>query len=377
LSILNRTAAEIAAAALCEIFPDIELLGGGDTSVGFSYDFYFPHPISPKMEVVVAEKMRQIARERRSIRTLEMVPVSAKEFLIQKGRAARLEEVEATDGLVEIIEMGDFVDLSSGPHLKNSNELSAFKLWPIEVLGNREYRVNGCAFQRKDELNCFLKKLQAYRETSHMAIGERKSLWKIWRGEVLWLQSGIKEKKEFIEFLKKNLFEECLEINSFGNHDRIELYADLSQKIPTKPLYLSEVYQASALLWDKDSGLFSGDGGEKIQISFYDSSLCLDESLISSLQSVAKTLNILGFEYTLLLTCRGRSEKASREILKVLERFGKEFEVQEDAGLRIDLLIEDNLGRRWVGFSWYLVQKGFYMLGFIERLYAFLLEKSI
>lgn len=380
MSILNHTAAEIAAAALCEIFPDVELWGGRETSIGFSYDFYCPHPMSFEPEVLIAERMRQIARERRPIRTLEMVPKSAKQFLIKAGRSVRAEEMDEQEPLVEIIEMGSFIDLSSGPHLKNSHELSAFKLWPIEKLEEGGYRLAGCAFARKDELNLFLKKLRSYPERSHMRLGEKNSLWKLWQGDVLWLEKGLQAKRELTEFLREHLMKGCLEV-SFP--DRTEdcraLHAALADEMKMRPLYLAEIYRVASTVWDVHSGLLGREGGEKIQISSYFASSELEGALISSLQLVGKTLNILGFKYTLRLSGRTRSEKGFQILLKALESLDGEVEVelQEKSPLQIDLLIEDNLGRKWASFSWCLVEKGFYVIGSIERLYAFLLERSV
>jgi len=379
LSTLNRTAAEIAAAALVETFPDVELLGGRDTSVGFFYDFYFPHPLSSESEIFLEERMRQIARERRPIRTLEMVPVSAKEFLIKKGRASRVEEIGFENTLVEIIEMGSFIDLSFGPHLKNSNELSSFKLWPIETLQQGQYRLTGCAFSTKEELKNFLKKFRAYKDKSHLVLGEKKSLWKIWKGEVLWLREGIKGRSELIECLKSHLFKESLEVEFSSEEDRIKLHGNLAVEIKKIPLHLGEIYRTPLAPWDPDSGLLSGEGGSWIQISSYISSSELEGALISSLQSVGKTLNILGFKYSFRLMGRSRSEKSLLRLEKALQGLKVEFELdlQENHVPRIDLLVKDNLGRLWEGFSWELMEKGFFLIGSIERLYALLLERSV
>jgi hypothetical protein len=377
---LNRTAAEIAAAALVEGFPDVELLGGGPTSVGFSYDFYFPHPMPHLMETLLEERMRQIARERRPIRVLEMVPVSAKEFLIQGGRSSRVSEIDGTASLVEIIQIGSFIDLSASSHLKNSHELSAFKLWPIEKLEKGEYRLSGCAFFRKDELNHFLKNLRAYEKLSHMAVGEKERLWKIWEGDVLWLQEGLKKREEFSKLLKMSLFKDSLEISLPGAEDRVKLHAALMKEIKPAPFSIAESYwEFSDVPWDAHSGLFSRDSGEIIQVSFYPSSDHLAETFISSLQLVGKTLNILGFKYDLCLMGPTQSDKGFQRFLKLLQGSGEEFKqvVGETDVSRIDYLVEDRLGRKWAALNYYLVEKGFYVIGSTERLFAFLLEKSI
>ena len=380
LSILNRTAAEIAAAALFELFPNITLLERGGTSVGFFCDFRFPHLLPPGAEVLVEEKMRQIARERRPIRILEMVPLSAREFLIKEKQGELAKTIDFDDGLVEIFQMDSFVSLSSGPHLKNSNEISAFKLWPMEVLQKGSYRLTGCAFAKKEELKIFLKRVHAYKQESHLAIGERKNLVKVCGESLVWLEDGIKGQGQLIETLKEHLFKNCLEIRLLSSGARIDLHASLAEEMKARPLHLAEVYQTPIESWSLETGLLDLDGGDKIQISSYCLPQNLFDTFISSLQSVEKTLNILGFKCSLLLVGRGRSDKSVQKLLKILSLWAKEFNLgleEEGREARLDFLVEDRLGRKWAAFSFLLAEKGFYLIGSIERLYALLLERVV
>jgi hypothetical protein len=372
LSVLNRTAAEIAAAALVEMFPDIELRGGGATSLGFFYDFYFPHPISPQVEVLVEEQMRRIARERRPIRTLEMIPKSARPFLLKEGRSFRVKEIDEEESLVEIIQIGSFFDLSRGPHLKNSHEISSFKLWPVEMLAHQCYRLTGCAFPTKGELKSFLKKWRDYPARGHIFLGEKKLLWRFCEGNFLWLARGIKERSDLIQHLRSHLFKDFFEVSFPREGDRTLLHAHLKVK------QCAEIYEAPCPPWDPGAGLFSFGTG-LIQMSFYPSAAEFEETLISSLQLVEKTLNILSFKYRLRLTLPSRPERDFQRVVKALECLGGEIEKveQERGSVQIDFLAEDGLGRSWSLFSWRWAGKGFYVTGSIERLYAFLLEMSV
>ncbi len=252
---MRRTAAEIAAAAVHEIYPDIQLLGGGETDTGFFYELYFPHPIHAHL---IEERMRQIVRERRPIRTLEMVAFSASELLKKEGHLARLEELE--DGLVEIIQIGSFHDLSPGPHLKNTAELAAFKI-SVEELPEKGMRITGWCAASKEELKQFLKKLDEYTEPA--IIGEKMGYWK----GPIWLPPGIQMRNQLIQFLKKEWFNGILEIAA-------PLEADRSLLGHSK---VAEVI-----------------GDKEIQISFFGPS---KGEMISYLQLIGKTLTILGFNH--------------------------------------------------------------------------------
>lgn len=265
LSVLRRTAAEIAALAVYELYPDILLLKGGETSTGFYYDFYFPHPIH---QDVIEERMRQIIKERRPIRTLEMVPFSASELLKSQKVFTRFEELEEEE-LAELIQIGPFYDLSSGPHLKNTAEVAAFKI-KVEPLPEKGMRITGWCHRSKEDLKKFLKQIDRYEDPS--LIGERMGLWK---GDV-WLPPGIRMRQKLIDFLKTQWFKGALEVSGPVDADRLKLHRGLKEP-------------KVAEIWVQPPQ------ETRLQISFFGK---VEEEFISSLQSIGKTLTILGFDHS-------------------------------------------------------------------------------
>ncbi|MCE5315762.1 MAG: hypothetical protein LLG04_00160, partial [Parachlamydia sp.] len=102
LNTIRITAAEILACAVCDLFP---------------------HPVHPDTLALLEQKMKQIVSEARAIRVLEMVPVSASALLKKEGheeQSAELDEMEGAEALVEVIQMGSFHQLTSGPCLKST-----------------------------------------------------------------------------------------------------------------------------------------------------------------------------------------------------------------------------------------------------------------
>lgn len=265
---LRRTAAEIAAAAVYELYPDVHLLGGGDTPTGFFYEFYFPHPIHVH---IIEEKIKQIVREKRPIRTLDMVAFSAAELLKSQGHLTRSEELSMVEGLVELIQIGNFHDLCPGPHLKNTAELAAFKI-VAEPLPENGMRINGWCEKSKIELKQFLKRLDEYNEPDRL--GEQMGLWK---GEI-WLPPGLKMRRELIQFLKKMWFAGATEVSGPETADRMELHRSLG---------LPKV----AEIWT------SGVQETHMQISFFGQA---EGEFISLLQLIGKTLTILGFDHSIV-----------------------------------------------------------------------------
>lgn len=316
LTILRRTAAEIAAAAVYETYPDVELLGGGETDIGFFYECYIPHPVQLE---VIEEKIRQIIREKRAIRTLEMVAFSAAELLRSQGHHHRAEELE--EGIVEIIQIGSFHDLSPGPHLKNSAELAAFKI-SLEPLPHRRLKVVGWCHSSKEALKQFLKKLQSYTDPS--VLGEKRGYWK---GSI-WLPEGLRLRQLLIHFLKKQWFEGAYEISAPQEGDRLTIHRSLGKG------KVAEIVDSSLL-----------------QISFFNQP---EEEMISCLQLIAKTLTILGFDHSVV----SMGQQTDYEVEDGLERKHSLVQVK-----RIP-----RKGSRGVDFYW---------TARIGRIFPLLLEKNL
>lgn len=324
LSAYRHSAAEIAAAALFESFPGVELLGGGETSIGFSYDAIFPHPVHSETLAMIEQAMRQIVRERREIRLLEMVPFSARELLKSKGLESRAEELDShSKQLVHVVQIGAFYDLSESEQLKNSNQLSAFKLDKITPLENGVMRLTGFAYPTKEELNEFLKRLKRYPDRRHEILGEIQSLWKIEGQEIVWLQKGLKLINQFIQFFEKNILQNVEQIGAPLEMNRFSLMKEMGRPI-------AEITPYSVWIEDPDAGLY-GNKGSQIKIYTRDTK--------SLLQLIEKSLIILGLVYK------------------------REF------------LLEDALGREWPVVSVESKSGDAVVAVSIEKILALLLEK--
>jgi len=376
LSTLNRTAAEIAAAAFTELFPGIELLGGKRTSLGFSFDFLCETPLPAEAETLIEEKMRQIIREKRPIRVLEMVPFSARELLLKEGHAARADALEEEEGLVEIVQIGRFHNLSQGPHLSSISELFAFKLWPIQKGRGKAVRLTGCAFFEKDELKRFLKRLREYPERSHERTGIQKSFWRIGKdGQIVWLPAGLKIRQEIVETLRAHLFSGALEIGLSAGCDRPALHAALAREAGARGV--AEIYVEPSPPWDPEAGLLSGVGGLQARLSLTPAIEKWKEGVISSLQFAEKTFTILAFRHRLRLLGQRRLAKRGKALLEELKTRGGEIEIEAEGEPRLELLVRDALGREWPAISIEMAPKGLFLKASVERFVALLLEMKL
>jgi hypothetical protein len=344
--IINRTAAAIAAAAIYEIFPGSELFGGGETDTGFFYQFFYAHPMPPEAPKLLEERMRQIIREERPLREAEMVACSAKELFLKADHPAAvdaLSELEPKE-LVSVIQIGTFSDLAEGPFCSSLREVGAFRITALKFLGDGEIRIEGSAFSTKEELKNFLRRLAKYSEENHLVRGEALKFWQLQDGQLLWLPRGLKLRENLLALLKKSF---CgVELRA-ASEKAVNAYC--CKRAPFTALTFQEKFKNP----EEGKGLFEEECQSVFQQTIYCSAKEFKDFSISLLQTIDKTLIILGFRASSGPTGPKRNEWT----------------------------VEDGLGRAQTVFQWSLLEEdGCKLLRMkvgVEKILALLLEQAV
>jgi threonyl-tRNA synthetase len=420
---LRRTAAELLAAAVLELFPGASLLRGEGSHLAFHYDFIFPFSFQKEFLPLLEERMRFIAKEKRPIFMREMVPQNAVQFfkhLKQFEKAALLEEVD--DSLVSIFEMGGFFDVCLGPYPQHSGESGCFKLLDatelseipnrfqklefqhsrrpkfepgeaenqfLKHVGYKRIRIRGNAFFEKEELKRFLKKFHHFEGKDHVTRGRerglytsyKKGLWQ-WlpKGEILrshlldwWKEEHRKQNFQFVITPKVATFEELT-----------AAHCPFSPRVAEIGFFESEWQEG-----EESEGMFRSQAFTCDIAHLFCGKGDLLYECISSLQFITKISKILSFEWQLAL-CVGSLrqsalwKKTSKILEKALEKCGLTWTVDEespvDCGPRIEVRIADGLGRFWPTsflkvdlFRSCIVRS---MFGPLERFVALLVEQE-
>ena len=79
--IIREAAKILLAASAKKTFPDVLLVGGGTTPLGFYYDFIFPFEFQNSFLVLIEEGMSSLIKTDTLFKILDMVPFSASEML--------------------------------------------------------------------------------------------------------------------------------------------------------------------------------------------------------------------------------------------------------------------------------------------------------
>ena len=217
LQALRQTASHVLAAALFETFPGVDLWLSETSDLGFVCECYFPHPIHADTLPLIEQKMKEIVKEARPIRVLEMVPLSASALLKKEGhfeQSRSLLEIEERGALVEVVKMGSFHELTEGPLAANTSELAALKLLSLKKLPDQGLRIEGAASFSKEELKKFLKLLSSFEKENYQKRGAELRFWKCWDEGIIWLEKGLDVREKLRQlFFQDTPLVECSKIS--------------------------------------------------------------------------------------------------------------------------------------------------------------------
>lgn len=186
LQILRQTAAELLACAVCDIFPDTVLVDSAVSDIGFSYDFVFKDSFDAKFFSLIEERMHALVKKKMPIKTLDMMRQNAAAFLLHHHQPLKAESLsQYRDNVVQVLQMEHFADLCTLPYLKNSSEVSAFKLLSFEIKSEQfkkkgkttVTRIYGTAFPDQMALKAFLKRKEAAKNKDHKILGTELGLF--------------------------------------------------------------------------------------------------------------------------------------------------------------------------------------------------------
>lgn len=352
---MTDIAAQLCAAAVLELFPEAELLYVLSSEHEFFCDFAFPFSFQKKMLPLVEERIRQIIKEKRPIKELEMVPQSAAGFLAHHGQPALAEAAEMSEeSLLSLFQMGNFVCLSSAFPFSHTGECGAMRLINFSLEGEGRVRLFGTSAESEAALKEVLKKKRG-RGADHLKIGKELSLFFCEEGRVVWHPSG--------EILTHQLKELRREV--FGQEKFHLIGADCRSSPELVALMKSyaQTHSLSRLAWQgameekrgEGRGLFGNSSFSTDRFYLICDKEQVLENLISSLQLIVKILKILRFEFKVAL-CTSSSVSTWREgeklLQKALRSCGCNFEVEKNfthlLGPRVEMRVCDALGKEWM-----------------------------
>jgi threonyl-tRNA synthetase len=206
LETLRHSLAHILASAIQELYPKTKFGIGPAIADGFYYDFDLPSPISEKDLQKIKKKMKELIKKDLPFQKKIITKIEAKKiFKNQPYKIELINELIKKGSKISIYQVGDFIDLCKGPHIKSTKEIpiDGFKLtkvagayWRGDEKNKMLTRIYGTAFFSKKELQNYLQKLQEAEKRDHRLLGKKLELFmfdeEVGVGLPLWLPKGAK-----------------------------------------------------------------------------------------------------------------------------------------------------------------------------------------
>ena len=222
LPLYRHSTAHLLAAAVTNLFPEVQCGIGPATDEGFFYDFVVPRPFVPEDLDAIEKKMRELAQQDLPYERQMWARDEAKRFFTQRGEPLKVELIdEKTAGQPEVScytikDKETFVDFCTGPHVPSTGKLKAFKLlttsnayWKGDAHNQPMQRVYGTAFLSEKELQEYLHRLEEAKKRDHRKIGRDQKLFMFhpWApGAAFWLAKGTTVYNTLANYMRGVLF---------------------------------------------------------------------------------------------------------------------------------------------------------------------------
>ena len=196
---LNHSTSHLMAEAIMHLYPEAKLGFGPAIEDGFYYDVDLPFTLNE-------ENLREIEKEMHKIAAKNMPfvrkEVSKEEALkLFANNPYKLELIEGIEGPITIYSQGEFYDLCAGPHIERTGKIQHFKLlsiagayWRGNSKNKQLQRIYGTSWERKDELDNYLKLLEERKARDHRKLGKELNLFMLsdyGPGFPFWLPNGM------------------------------------------------------------------------------------------------------------------------------------------------------------------------------------------
>ena len=216
LGVIRHTAAHIMAQAVKRIYPEADFGYGPATEKGFYYDIDMGDTkLSIEDLPAIEEEMKKIVKENLPIKPSILPREEAIALMQERGEKYKVEHIGdlPEDAEISFYTQGEYVDMCTGPHLRYTKALKAFKLmsisgayWKNNSENKMLTRIYGTAFATQAELDEYLKMLEEAEKRDHRKIGKDMELF-MFRDEApgfpFFLPKGMEIKNQLINYWRE------------------------------------------------------------------------------------------------------------------------------------------------------------------------------
>ena len=183
-SIYRHTASHVLAQAVLNIYPTATLAIGPSISTGFYYDIDFKTPVTVEDLEKIEQQMAKIIKADYPIERFVLPRKEALNLMKKNEYKKELINELPVDAEISFYKQGEFVDMCTGPHLTSTGKIKCFKLisvtgayWRGNENNKMLTRIYGTAFDKKSELEEYLKELEEAKLRDHNKLGRELNIF--------------------------------------------------------------------------------------------------------------------------------------------------------------------------------------------------------
>ena len=179
LAALRNSAVVLLGAALRELFPSLQLIGGRVTAHGFVYTVSADFPLDAQALPLIEERMRAIVNRGAEVVSREMLATNAAEYFRYRHQQVKADLLEQQGSqLISLLQLGEFLDLAPFPHVQECGQLRAFRLLSVGEK-NAKFQITGTIQTDERSLKSFIRRLKESREKGHCHLGRDLDLFSL------------------------------------------------------------------------------------------------------------------------------------------------------------------------------------------------------
>jgi len=181
-----HTSTHIMTQAVKRLYPNAKLGTGPALDNGFYYDIDLEEKLTVEDLEKIEKEMKNIVSESLDIVRKEVSRNEAIEIMKNRNEDYKIEIINGLpeDATISLYQQGEFIDLCAGPHLPNTKYVKAFKLtsiagayWRADANNKQLQRLYGISFEKKKELDEYLKLLEEAKLRDHRKLGKELDLF--------------------------------------------------------------------------------------------------------------------------------------------------------------------------------------------------------
>jgi|TARA_Y100000389_G_scaffold49136_1_gene44803 threonyl-tRNA synthetase len=202
INIVRHSFAHLIGHAIKQLYPNAKMAIGPVIKNGFYYDIDCDKPISIDELALIEKKIKELTKSNYDVIRKVVSPQEALSVFVERDEPYKQEIVrEIPDGEeIALYFHQEYVDMCRGPHVPNTKFLKHFKLTKVAGAywrGNSDnkmlQRIYGTAWDKKEELDNYIQKIEDAEKLDHRKIGKQQDLFHFQEeapGMVFWHSKG-------------------------------------------------------------------------------------------------------------------------------------------------------------------------------------------